>query len=366
VTVALTAHSTALGIRSVNPLNPRALVFDGVPREPYARRRFVAAGFTRGEPIVELATRDETTQALRFFVLAFTRACDLTATCTAADTLTEDTERNWKAVELYEDVDLENTALDCLRCHQPQGPGTPRLLRMQELRFPWTHFLAPASETVSGGQLVDDYFSAHVDTERYGAIPAGLIRQSSDPAVLSQLLAQEDSATQPNEFPGFVINLELQSTGASPTYDALVAGARAGQFIPVPWKELRVTDTTAQSALAAKFKQALISGPRTDVPDVRHLMTEEVERATQVRPSAGATGAALLMESCGQCHQPARNQALTRARFDVTRLGALTAEERALALDRVQRPPEDVLVMPPPFVGVLTDEERTRVLEALR
>jgi mono/diheme cytochrome c family protein len=361
--VTLTAHSTALGTRGVNPLNPRALVFDGVPRERFSSRRFLVAGFTRGEPVVELITRDETTQALRFFVVVFTRPCDADASCTVADALTEATESGWTGVQLFQDVDLENTALDCLRCHQPT---TTRILRMQELRFPWTHFLAPKAESVTGFELVRDYFSAHVPSETYGAIPGRLVEQASDPNTLSQLLAQEDSAAQPNEFPGLTVNLELDSTGTSPTWEALRARAVTGEMIPVPWKGLRVTDPGTQAEVAAQWQRAMLEGRLADLPDLRLPFTEEVERATGVRPTTGIDARALAVEACAQCHQPARNQALTRARFDVTRLDAMSPEERATARDRLLRAEEDPLQMPPSLSFVLSPAERDALLELFR
>lgn len=364
--VAATAHSTALGTRSVNPLNPRVIVFDGVPRDRLNKRRFVAAGFTRGEPIVELATRDETTQELRFFVVAYQRACDADGSCTLADQLLEDTESGWTSVTLFQDVDLENTALDCLRCHQPEGPGTAKLLRMQELRFPWTHFLATKNDSTTGFELARDFFTAHVPSERYGGVPGRVLLDASDPNTLSQLMAQEDSMNQPNEFAGFTINLEREATGESATWNALWAKALSAEMIPVPYWGLRVTNAAEQATVAAKFQKALIEGHRADVPELRELHTEEAERATGLRPKLGATGREVIVQTCGQCHQGKRNQTLTRARFDALRLEAMSVDERQLAIDRLRLPETDVLHMPPIFSNTLTDGERQLALDALR
>jgi mono/diheme cytochrome c family protein len=353
-------------MRSVNPLNPRVIVFDNVPRDRLSRRHFVAAGFTRGEPVVELATRDETSQQLRFFVVAFRRACDDTKACTLADQLTELGESGWTSVSLYEDVDLENTALDCLRCHQPGGPGTPRMLRMQELRFPWTHFLAPKRESVTGFELARDLFTAHLPSERLGGVPARLLLDASDPGALSQLLAQEGSADQPNEFPGFTITLEREATGTSATWSALLDKASRAEAIPVPWWGLRVTDEATQAETARAFQQALIDSKPEAIVELRGLHTDEVERATGVRPRTGATGREVLVQACGQCHQAARNQALTRARFDALRLEGNSPQERQLAIDRLRLPERDPLHMPPALCGVLTDDEVQRALDALR
>ncbi len=365
VAFTLTAHSTALGTRGVNPLNPRAIIFDGVPRDRLSRRRFLALGFTRGEPVVELVTKDETTQALRFFVVVFSQACDATASCTTADRLTEATESDWRSTTLYEDRDLENTALDCIRCHQPEGPGTPRILRMQELRFPWTHFLAPKDQSVSGFELVRDYFTAHTVSEPYAGVPGALVLERSDPNLLSQLLAQEDSGQQPNEFAGFTINLEREATGSSATWTALATRAASGEAIPAPWWGLRVTNPTTQAAAAEQFQKAIRERHHGAVPDLRTLHTEEVERATGVRPLTGATGQEVLVQACAQCHQPKRNQQLSRARFDVLQLSTLSPAERRLAVERMRLPESDVLHMPPSLTTVLTDDERDKAIGVL-
>lgn len=362
---ALTAHSTALGSRSVNPLNPRAIIFDGMPRDRLSKRRFLAAGFTRGEPVVELVTRDETTQQLRFFVVAFTQPCDARGTCTTADRLTEAAESGWTSTALYEDVDLENTALDCLRCHQPAGPGTRRILRMQELRFPWTHFLAPRDQSLTGFELSKDFFTAHSSTEQYGGVPSSLILSGSDPNTLSQLIAQEESGEQPNEFPGFSINLERESTGTSPTWDALLTRAASGEVMPVPWWGLRVTEPARQASAAEAYREAVRTQAWAKVPDLRALHTEEVERATGIRPIAHATGREVLTQACAQCHQPARNQQLSRARFDAISLERLPRAVKELAIERMRLLRDDPRHMPPELTNVLTDEELTRAVEVL-
>ena len=59
-------------------------------------------------------------------------ACQVTG-CTKADLLTSAAEANFTDWTIADDFELRNTVLDCRQCHQPGGPGTRSVLRMQEL-----------------------------------------------------------------------------------------------------------------------------------------------------------------------------------------------------------------------------------------
>jgi len=101
---------------------------------------FITMGFVRGEQFAEIIVSDRTTRELFFFLVAFQKACNATNSCTNGDLLTPAVESGWTSFTLYDEVDLQNTIVDCLHCHQTQGPGTQKILRMQELQNPWTHF----------------------------------------------------------------------------------------------------------------------------------------------------------------------------------------------------------------------------------
>ena len=93
-------------------------------------------GFARGEPVVEIAAEDPNRRTLQFYLLKFELACEATKTCVPGDQLTPAIEKNWKSWTLYQDEDLKNTIVDCRHCHQPGGPSTKPMLRMQELQGP--------------------------------------------------------------------------------------------------------------------------------------------------------------------------------------------------------------------------------------
>lgn len=358
----LTANSTALGLRSVNPLNPRAIVFDGVPREWNAQREFLALGFTRGDQIVELVTRDERTHELSFSLLMFDQACNA-AGCTLEDLLTEAVERQWTSIVPVHESDLANTIADCRHCHQPGGPGTPKFLRMQELSAPWTHFWDPSS--VDGAALIRDFDAAHPVSEGYGGIPAWRLRTGSEPGLFSSLVAQEGGAVQPNEFKSFPIALEIQFDGKSAAWTALFDEARRGRAIPVPFWGLRVTDAERQASAAAAYRRVVEGGSEEPLPDLRELLSAEAELAMSVRPAVGVSGREMLAQLCQRCHNSQLDGTLSRSQFNVEALDRLSARELSLAIERLGLPASDLRRMPPLTTATLSAAEIAALEAAL-
>ena len=79
----------------------------------------------------------------------------------------EPTEGTYARRLVYEDRDLANTLFDCLHCHQPDGPQSRKLLRMQERRLPWTHWFRnnknePGGETLAKPLSECKYFPRDV------------------------------------------------------------------------------------------------------------------------------------------------------------------------------------------------------------
>src|SRR4051812_42634104 len=137
---ALTGNSTSLVAKSVSALNPRILVFPRVSDSLEPPKELIAMGFVRGEPFVEVASRDPNTRELNFYLLSFERACSYGKGCDLASLLTEEIEHEWTAYSIYTEKDLGTTSFDCHACHQPAGFGTPNILRMQELKSRWLHW----------------------------------------------------------------------------------------------------------------------------------------------------------------------------------------------------------------------------------
>ena len=258
---ALVGHSTSLSVRSTSAINPRAILFRlVVPLTDESAPPFelVALAFSRGEQFVELAVMDRTREFV-FYLIRFEQDCnERAAGCTPGDLLTEAIERDWREVSLYDETSLENTVLDCATCHQPDGPGTNKILRMQEFEAPWTHWFFDA--TKGGSALVDDYAAAKGDEgvaglkrEDIGAVsPGGL-----------QLFVGSRDHYQPNPFLSEVIEQEVTESaaanggdqpvdnsvpGTSSTWREAYERAQRGESIPVPYHNVKVTDPANSSA----------------------------------------------------------------------------------------------------------------------
>ena len=209
VALSVTSHSTALAARSVSAINPRVLVIraDIQGLQSVAKLQFVVLAFTRGEQFAELVVRDRGTGEARFYLVGFRQACNADSHgCRPGDLLTPAIERDWLETSLYDESDLSNTVLDCAPCHQPEGPGTYKLLRMQELNTPWTHWFSATSE---GGQaLLQDYVAAKGDeplagmtSEQIGAADPNLI------AVMTLAVSPSSTAS----FDSSKIEVEVQA-----------------------------------------------------------------------------------------------------------------------------------------------------------
>ncbi len=376
----LCGHSTSLVMKAITPINPRALVFTpsiGKCDSPAscealqtANPKLVAMGFARGEQFVELVSRDPRNKELVFFLLRFEQACNAApGGCSLAQLLTPEVEKGWTSVALYQDVDLRNTVLDCLHCHQPGGPGTQKILRMQELQKPWTHFFKDEVKdaTESGKQLLADYQLAHAATEAYAGIPGALIPKA-DASKLEDLVVEEGALAQPNEFvPQVETEVTASADGSSPTWLKLYAAAVDGAQIAVPYRKIRISDPAKLSAAASAYRAVLAgSQPASAILDTRETFLPEVLPDISLRPKAGASGQAILKQMCQRCHNSRQDTSLTKARFNVEKLDQLSAMEKELAIARLTVPESSLLKMPPPRFGALSAEEISKVVDVLR
>src|SRR5215468_422371 len=355
----LVGESTGLGLRSVNPVLPRAfLMTPATGTSPNPSYQVLA--FARGEPLVELVANDPKAQTLRFFLLRFHPACEAT-TCGNADLQTAAIESGWTGYTLYDDQTIANTTLDCLNCHQPGGPSTKKLLRMQELANPWAHWFYP--ERPATLQIGQDFLAAH-GSESYAGIPSALVMPSR-PFALMTLAQNNGFATQPNAFDSLKINTELAATGASATWAGLYAKAVAGQEIPPSYFTNPYDRTKEQAAIAAH--QQLMAGtlPPAQLPDLRDTLLDGALAALSIHPQAGLDGKGILVHMCQMCHNSRLDQTLSRARFNIEQLAQLPRAEKDLAILRLQLAPDDRHLMPPARFHELSAAERQLVIAEL-
>jgi hypothetical protein len=366
-------HTTSLGARHVSAINPRVILHTNpasmaqVP--PGTEKRdpnFIAMAFQRGEQSAEIVARDPETQELRFFLVRFEQACNA-AGCSRFDLFGPAVEQGWAGVTVYEDVDVVNTPVDCLVCHQPGGPGTPKMLRMQERRTPWTHFFR--IDRPGGEQMIADYRLAHDRNETYGGVPGRLV-PASDPARLEGLVENEGFREQPNEFPAFTIDQETSRYGIQPEKSAAWAKrfekVLAGKVIPMPYPAARASDPERLREAAIAYRGALAGEqPPEQLPDFSALLRETALPMVSLRPRPGLDGEGVLRQMCQRCHNPALDQTLSRAAFDVTRLDSMPREEKEEAKRRLRLPPSSPRHMPPQRFGELSPGEIAAAVEAL-
>jgi hypothetical protein len=373
--LAVGGHSTALSARSVSAINPRVIVV----RLEVMPDSLLALAFTRGEQFAELVVRDLDDEELRFYVVGFRQACnDSPKGCTPGDLLTPAVEHDWRDVTLYAEQDLENTVLDCAPCHQPDGPGTRKLLRMHELHDPWTHWFWKSS--AGGRALLADYFAAKGDEPLAGMTAEQI--HNAHPGNLS-MLVDFDDAPQPNLFDAPAIEAEVQASaaarggaqpednrvpGESATWRATYERSLRGEAMTVPYHDVKVTDPEKLAAMTSAYQEYL-RGERApaDLPDIRDVYPDDpaLLAAMGFETEPGLSGEEVLVQACSLCHNERLDPSLSRARFRPD-LSWLSRAQRNEAIARLRLPESDPRAMPPARLRSLSPEARARAIEALR
>lgn len=374
---ALSGHSTAIGTRFVSAINPHAIVFSPLLPDGGTPADYVSVAFVRGGEFAEVAARDPTLGTLVLYLVRFTLACDGSdAGCGFADLLTPAVESGWQSVTSYTaSTQINDTVLDCLQCHQPQGTPGPTILRMQENSAPYTHFFS--SRTPGGTALLGDFHAAHGQAEGYGGIPGTLIGQS-DPALLAQFVAAAGFGAQPNAFPSAAIEAEVEQSapgqpavnvpmGTSATWETIYGVSQAGDAIPAPYHDVKITDP-AKLAAASQLYQSVEAGqtPPDALTDIRAVFLDQGVRDMGFAPAAGLDGKGLLAASCQHCHNSQLDQTISRARFNVENLSLLPREVKQEATRRLGITDlNDPEMMPPPLFHTLTADERQLIISVL-
>jgi hypothetical protein len=368
---ALTGNSTSLVKSAVSSVNPRLIVFPRVNEKREKPAEMTAIGFVRGEPFVEVVSRDLTSGDYNFYLFTFERQCDYAgAGCDLASVLTEEIESGWTAFSVYAEEDVENTSLDCRSCHQPQGHGTKKILRMQELESPWLHWFPQrfVQRTDSDRVLLAQFSEAHARDTQYGGIPVATIQNAVDEgsgAQLEALLVAEEQTAQPNVFDP---RIEAEAkAGPSPTWEQQFAVSMAGDAIGVPYPLADVTDAELRAARVKSYLD-VVSGaaPRESLLDLRGLFSADAKQKLGLVPPPGASGSAVLLQVCSRCHDGRENPDLSRAAFNVKKLAEMSRDEKDLAISRLQEPETSLTRMPPWRAATLPPAELAAAIEELR
>ncbi|MDB4956607.1 MAG: hypothetical protein JWO36_4176 [Myxococcales bacterium] len=359
IRITLNSESESIGMRHVTAINPRAFIMTAPVSG--ANPQYQVLAFSRGEPFVELVANDAAAHTLRFFLVRFHPSCE--PTCNNADLLTPTIEAGWTGYSLYDDATIKNTTLDCLNCHQPGGPASQKILRMQELQNPWAHWFYP--ERPQTLQTVHEFQAAH-PAENYGGIPYQNV-YASRPFVLMQLAQNNGFAQQPNAFNTLQINTEMTSSGSSATWDSLYAKSVAGLEIPVPYFMTPHTDPTKVQAMTAAYQQTIAGTlPRDQMPDINDTVLDTTLPFLSVRPKPGLDGRGILTHMCRMCHNSQLDQTISRAAFNIDTLDQLPQGEKDLAVARLMLPTTDAHHMPPVRFHELSQAERDLAIQELQ
>lgn len=326
--------------------------------------------FVRGEPFVEIATRNSEGD-YNFYLMVVERPCDYEGECDLASRFTEEIESGWTAYSIYSDVDLGDTALDCLSCHQPRGHGTPTILRMQEFRNPWLHWFPQkfAQRTQSDIVLLPQFLEAHGVDKHYAGIPIPTIETAvaeGSGAHLEELLRAEGQAEQPNVFDP-LIEREIAESGESGRWEGLYAAFLRGDAISVPYPGVDPTDSVRRQAVTQSYVSVVTgSAPRESLLNMNDLFTDEARELLGIVPPASADGKTVLNVACGRCHDGRGDPSLARGAFNVKALDEMSREIKDWAIERLQLGHDSPAVMPPARFGPLPQEAIARAIEELR
>lgn len=382
---ALSFLSSSLVMKQVSPLNPRAIIFR---EDDEAGSLFMA--FTRGDHFVELIAEDRNTLVetpdgvraqINFFLVRFEQACTTDDSCTNADLYTDRIESNWTDYTLLSEHELRNTPADCLQCHESGGPDGPsfRSLLFHEIERPWPHMM----QTV-GFDLVDnppffDDFESELDNKlafleanpvgtRFAGIPVSGVVNYSSPQLLEGAMVRR----------GLGDGFDPSSKSVDPddssrfrryTLDELQALNEDGAIIQFPTQRSGELMDPDKKATALASIAAFRAGEADDIVSLADVFPDgheaEYERLS-LRVKPGASGAEIIRQACTQCHNPRRDQTISRARFDALLLEEMSVDALRLAQERITLDVDDEAVMPPTRFRTLDAAERDRAVAYLQ
>jgi hypothetical protein len=365
------AHSTALSPLDATPLNLRVVFFS-----KFAEAEFATLLYTRGEHVAELAMRDLVHDTIDFYLVVFQLACG--GACSEADLHLDGADAGWRDVSVYAEDDLRNTPLDCLRCHEPGGRDAAghdgaRILRMHELRAPWTHWLGPGLievPVVYGSTMLQGWlFQSRSLDATYASVPVMRLAREGSAIALENFLERAGFSDQPNRYDGLDINQDdAEVSVPSPAWLTLYDAAEQGKSIDAPPHFAILPFARDRLDAASASYRAVASGqaPASTMPSVTRGLWDDVAlRTIGYRPGPGLDAKGMVQHVCGPCHD-GRFPGQSRDRFRASNFPAgLTPELRTLVTARLVLGHDDAQLMPPVIAGELDATEIQQIQAAL-
>lgn len=353
---AINGHSSSLVTKSTSVLNPRAIIFtrDGTPD-------YAALGFIRGDGFAEIAAFDSNSQDVNFFLVSYKKGCE--PDCTNAERFLPSNESGWQDVTIYGDEDLKNTVFDCLQCHEPEGKGTGRILRMQELVNPWTHWFRDNRGT---RPMLDTFQAVHVN-EDYAGIPANIIA-NNDPADLEDMVRAAGFGNQPNRFEGNNINNDdINTDTPNDVWMGLYENAVTGQMIAPPYFGINPYDDTLVADAGDLYRQVAAGDiSESQMPDLTQLFRQDALRYLSFQPAPGLSGTEIVQHRCGTCHD-GRFPGISRDNFRIQDFpDNLTDQMKLKITQRIGLNEHSRFKMPPLAFSELSPAEIEAIREAMK
>jgi hypothetical protein len=154
--------------------------------------------------------------------------------------------------------------------------------------------------------------------------------------------------------------------GHSATWQASYDAAVAGQFIPVPYHDVKVTDPTKLARMTEVYQRFLAKTDAELTEDIRDVFLDSAMSDIGFAPPPHLDGRALLVQQCQQCHHARLDPTISRELFLVDQLDQMSRAEKDLAIERLKLPIDTRLAMPPALFRTLTPEQRALMIDELR
>lgn len=191
------------------------------------------------------------------------------------------------------------------------------------------------------------------------------------------LIDNNTVSPQPNEFNTGKIEQQVKQSqplepvmnvpaGQSSTWNNIFSVAAQGQAIPVPYHDVKITDPQKLSQMAAAYQGFVAGAPASQLPDITDVWLADAKPAVGLAPMPGSDGQQILQQMCQRCHNSSLDQSLSRARFNVESLAAMSRAEKDLAIARVQQAAGSTMIMPPTRFGQLSSDEIATVVNFLK
>ena len=398
-----TTHSVGLSGRIVSAINPRVFVFSNFAlpaahEEVLDPDHIAAVAFARGEQIVELVGYDPLARDFNFYLLKFQQACNQTR-CAPADLLTAKIETEWTGWTLYADRDLEDTSLDCLSCHRPDGASAPKRLLMRQLSVPWMHWSGfqdfypqlqcdptrlPPGAGVPGDIVFQGEGTAGIEPVAgttggsYAGISIDELSSADSGHDLSSFISIAGATIEgvgfleglarrgePHRFDSTQILCEL-AVGRIDTWQRYQSELFERGF-PVPHRRFDVLDSKKRAEATTDFAAFLSRNAATDAFELASgLMSAEAQEGCGFVPAPSEDAPTILRRMCVRCHDSATEPRLRRARFNAEALDRLDPETAATLWRRVTASRSSPELMPPLRAGELPAWALTKIEAFLR